>query len=157
MPSPIDDVGRWTHSATGMSGANYVLPSETLQLPYLFEYRCYRCNLAYPTGWGGYRYYIRESGERVAVPHSDPKIVYEVTGLTARHAQAEGRAGFASYCLCFDCLAQFDLDVERDVKQCPRCSSLNVRTARGSVGALCPSCKVGRFLEHNTGTHVTGR
>jgi hypothetical protein len=125
-------------------------------MPWLFDYGCDHCRLAFPTGWGGYSYFTRESGERVPVPHADPKTVKAVTGLTARQAAAEGRQGFASHCLCFNCLAQFDVDVDRDVKQCPKCRSLIVRTARGSVGLLCPACKVGQFREINTRTHECG-
>ncbi len=118
-------------------------------------YRCDHCGFAFPTGWRGYQYFTRASGERVAAPHGDAREAQEIMGLTMRQAEAQGRIGFLSHCLCFDCLAQFDLDVDRDVKQCPECESLKVRSARGSVGVLCPACGVGRFGEHNTGAQVT--
>lgn len=116
-------------------------------MPWLHENKCDRCDLAFPVGWGGCFYATRESGERVPVPHGDLKDVQEITGQTIRQAERDGRVGFASYCLCFDCLAQLDLDVQRDVKQCPKCGSLNVKTAKGSVGLTCPACRLGRFRE----------
>jgi hypothetical protein len=123
-------------------------------MPWLYDYKCDHCGLAFPTGWRGHAYVTRKSGERVLCSLLDAKEVQEITGLTPRQAEADGRYGFLSNCLCFDCLAQFNLDVDRDVKQCPKCGSLKVRTAKGSVGALCPACKVGCFRERNTGTHV---
>lgn len=66
-------------------------------------------------------------------------------------ARAEGRVGQSSYFMCFSCTAQFDLDLDRDIKRCPKCDSLNIRSAVGALGCSCPRCELGVFIEIWTG------
>jgi len=44
-------------------------------------------------------------------------IVKEVTGMEWGAAERAGRIGYFTFCLCFDCCAQFELDLERDTKR----------------------------------------
>src|SRR5262245_47038726 len=114
-------------------------------VPEIYHFRCTRCDFAFPKGWGGYTYALDAQGRRVVCPHPDEmQMVFQVTGVGWSEAQAAGRLGHASHCVCFDCAEQFDLDLDRDVKQCPKCGSLQVRSAYGSIGCPCPKCKAGR-------------
>src|SRR5262249_55735689 len=49
--------------------------------------------------------------------------------------------------ICLDCLKQFDLDLERDARACPACSSPQVRSLRELIAQKCPCCKVGLIEE----------
>ncbi len=61
------------------------------------------------------------------------------------------RTGFDSDCLCSDCLSQFRIDVKKEEKKCPRCSSLNVKTQEEMINQPCPKCKEGRIQAIDTG------
>lgn len=121
-------------------------------MPAINIIKCQSCGLAFPSGWGGYLYAIDDNGKRILCGHpGEFQQVNRVTGLEWKAARAAGRVGHHSYCLCFDCLAQFELDLDRDVKRCPQCQSLNVKSANGSVGGRCPKCRDGVFSEISTG------
>lgn len=121
-------------------------------MPAIDIVRCSSCEVAFDAGWGGYTYATAPDGKRVVCPHpSEFHRAEEVTGLNWSEAHARGLIGFSSYCLCFECHTFFELDLDRDIKQCPRCASLQVRSARGAVGAACPVCHKGKFVEVPTG------
>ena len=121
-------------------------------MPVIGSIKCDRCDLRLPTGAGGYAYVLDPSGNRVTCPHPlEMDTVERVTGLDWDSARKKGLIGHMSYCLCFACTHQFELDVERDVKQCPKCSSLEVRTASASLGAQCPDCHTGSLVEEAIG------
>jgi hypothetical protein len=97
-------------------------------------------------------YAIDATGNRVVCPH--PKefwVVPRVTGMSYKDALAAGRTGFSSHCVCLDCLAQFDLDLERDARHCPKCSSPKVNSADELVDKPCPRCKSGKVERIPTG------
>ena len=113
---------------------------------------CDHCGLAFPGGWGRYCYAVDSDGKRVVCRHpGEDRDAKKVTGMEWSEAVAAARIGSASHCMCFDCSEQFDLDLDRDEKKCPKCNSLNVRSADGAVGSRCPKCKTGIFREHYTG------
>ncbi len=121
-------------------------------MPGIDKYGCDHCDLVMPEGWGGYTYVVASNGERVPCPHPGETMIFErVTGLSYSEAYASGLVGSARHCLCFDCTDQFDLDLDRDIKRCPKCSSLNVRSARGAIGSICPRCKQGHIRQTETG------
>jgi len=114
--------------------------------------KCDMCDLQLPTGAGGHMYVISPTGERVVCPHPlEEATIKRVTKLDWSAARAKGLLGHISDCVCFECSEQFNLDVERDVKRCPKCGSLDVRTANASVGASCPKCHEGTLISHAIG------
>ncbi|MFC1490632.1 hypothetical protein ACFL6K_05425 [Candidatus Latescibacterota bacterium] len=61
------------------------------------------------------------------------------------------RTGGIRNCVCYDCTEQFDIDIERDEKTCPKCGSSHIKTVRELVGMTCPQCKAGTIVELETG------
>jgi predicted Zn-ribbon and HTH transcriptional regulator len=121
-------------------------------MPLIATIKCNQCDLQLPTGAGGYLYALNSAGERIVCPHPmEMKTVQRVTGLDWHGARTRGFLGHVSYCLCFTCTHQFELDVERDPKQCPECKSLEVRTANASLGAQCPRCHKETLVEEALG------
>ncbi|RYG59607.1 hypothetical protein EON80_25540 [bacterium] len=55
------------------------------------------------------------------------------------------RTGFSSYCVCRQCLHEFDIDLRRDELLCPRCSSGSVSSLRELIGKSCPQCVLGKI------------
>lgn len=97
-------------------------------------------------------YVLDAAGKRVPCPHPlEMNTIKRVTGLDWQGASTKGLLGHISHCLCFACTEQFDLDVERDVKRCPKCASLEVRTVNASLGARCPRCHQGILIQEAIG------
>ncbi len=97
-------------------------------------------------------YALADDGQRVRCPHPyEYSTVEKVTGMDGDEARASGRVGYSSYCMCFSCGHQFELDLDRDSKQCPKCAALEVRSAKGALACECPHCHAGVFYEHDTG------
>ena len=95
---------------------------------------------------------VAQDGRRVLCLHPGEEGCAErVTGMSITDARRKGLMVTMRDCICFDCCAKFELDLDRDRKTCPRCSSLNVRTSFGSLGAACPACAQGVFVEVVTG------
>jgi len=114
--------------------------------------KCRKCGVAFPSGWGGYTYALAEDGRRIDCPHpGEFRRAEEITGMEWEEARAAGRIGFGSYCMCFTCGHQFELDLDRDIKRCPKCAALDVRSARGALACECPHCHSGVFYEESTG------
>lgn len=53
------------------------------------------------------------------------------------------RTGFNSHCICLNCLNQFDLDLKKDERQCPKCNPNEVYSELEMVGRECPKCHNG--------------
>lgn len=124
-------------------------------MPLISRFKCNRCDFAFPSGWGGYTYAIDGEGRRVVCGHpGESQAVSRVTGLSWVDAEAAGRVGRAWYCACFDCCAQFDLDLDRDIKQCPQCRSLRVKSAYGAIALPCPKCRLGQIVKERTGVRA---
>jgi DNA-directed RNA polymerase subunit RPC12/RpoP len=139
------------------------------------EYTCTRCGLTIPGGQGGQMYVTDNEGKRSICPHPGEEahvahvlrvkkealihaFAQETSGKgnhTGQHHEeffhfALSRTGFLSDCLCRDCLAQFKLDVRRDGKRCPHCSSSHVKTVREVLRHRCPKCRKGTIEEYKT-------
>jgi len=126
-------------------------------------YACIICGFSIPNADGGRRYVVDSAGNRSICPHPGEEAhVARVLGIdedalvrafryetsTAQYPQglfafALSRTGYLSDCLCRDCLAQFRLDIRRDAKRCPACSSPKVTTIEGLAGRRCPKCRKG--------------
>jgi len=82
------------------------------------------------------------------------------------------RTGFTSYCVCLNCLHQFEADLGeigyspyegapekhkprlkqgKDKRECPKCKSKNVKTELEMIGETCPRSKKGVIEEIDTG------
>lgn len=86
--------------------------------------------------------------ERVVCPHPMEHVTVErVLGENPREETREERTGFNAYCVCRDCLSQFDLDTERDERRCPDCDGERVAALSELVGEECPNCAEGTFIE----------
>lgn len=142
-------------------------------MPRINEYKCSRCGLALPQGWGMYLYVEDNKGRRKICGH--PGERYCVVGVLGEGASLEvirERTGFNSSCICLDCLYQFEADLgesawspyehdiatyrprpkrEKDKRECPKCKSNNVKTVLELVGEVCPKCKEGVIEEIDTG------
>lgn len=61
------------------------------------------------------------------------------------------RMGFNSDVVCRHCLEQFELDVKRDSRNCPKCGGLDVRTVGELINGACPDCWLGVIRRIDTG------
>ncbi len=121
-------------------------------MPAIDNIRCSSCGLKFPSGWGGYTYVTDSVGHRILCAHpGEARQIKEVTGLEWGEAWRTGRIGKISYCMCFSCTAQFELDLDRDTKRCPKCGSLDVKSANGAITCTCPQCKTRVFQVEPTG------
>lgn len=117
-------------------------------MPPIRRYSCKHCGFELPSGWGGYTYAVDDKGIRVVCPHpGEVSTISAVTGLDYAKASDAGRVGFAQFCVCLECLKQFDLDLKRDAVVCHACASTRVRSLRQLIGQPCPKCKTGQIEE----------
>jgi hypothetical protein len=99
-------------------------------------------------------YVTDQTGKRIKCPHPHEFwTVAEVLRAEATRTEEliEQRTGFNSYCLCLDCLANLEIDLERDARVCPSCKSTHIASLREMVGGTCPKCKEGTIQEIETG------
>ena len=121
-------------------------------MPLINIFRCDKCKFSLPSGWGGYMYVTNQADERIVCPHpSEYYTVIAVLGEEAPQELIEQRTGFNSYCLCLNCLANFEMDLERDARVCQKCQSNLIASVREMVGRICPKCKKGTIQEIETG------
>ncbi len=97
--------------------------------------------------------YVKNShGEKIVCPHpAEMGVVYEVLGKDASDELIRETTGHNSYCLCLSCLSQFELDVDKQMRNCPSCHSNWVRTVLELVDDICPQCNIGTIMEEDTG------
>jgi len=117
---------------------------------------------------------------RVTCPHPDEhRTVARILGESAPKELVKNRTGFNSYCICLDCLHQFEADLRdekvnewrfwygfpsfkeafrspkppemKDERKCPKCGSKNVKTVFELLWKPCPKCKEGMIVEIETG------
>jgi|YNPMSStandDraft_1061717.scaffolds.fasta_scaffold47458_2 predicted RNA-binding Zn-ribbon protein involved in translation (DUF1610 family) len=137
-------------------------------MPPINHYKCNKCGFALPSGWGGYMYVEDDKKKRIVCPHPvEDWTVAEVLGDNAPIDLIKARTGFNSYCLCLDCLHQFEADLgderanpwrgwygamrQKDERKCPQCKSTNIATVFELIGTPCPKCKDGLIEEIETG------
>ena len=130
-------------------------------MPTISDFRCNKCKFSLPSGWGGYTYVQDDNGERIICPHpAESQTIAEVLGLKENEIFPPGneeirmllkeRTGFASNCLCLNCLKTFELDLAKHERRCPECDSYNVRAALEMIGQKCPKCNWGYIAEIET-------
>ena len=76
-------------------------------MPRINEYKCSKCDLRLPKGWG-YQFHVEDDkGERVACYHpQERRFVKQVLGEKASILEVvRERTGFNSRCICLDCLS----------------------------------------------------
>jgi hypothetical protein len=113
-------------------------------VPLIEAFTCNECDFKLPTGWGGYVYATDAEGKRIVCPHpGEGYAIQRITGLTYEDADAAGRVGFNSDCICLACLEQFKLDLKRDPRDCPACKSHEVKSTKELIDQPCPACRKG--------------
>jgi hypothetical protein len=138
-------------------------------MPPIDEFKCNKCDFSLPRGWGGYMYVLSENGERLVCPHpAEYSKIKQVLGHIPSEEEIKQKTGFNSYCVCLDCLHQFELDLgknetanpwrenysaqtPRDKRQCPECHSTDVKTEYELIGEPCPKCRKGKIKKISTG------
>lgn len=148
-------------------------------MPSISHFKCDRCRLKLPSGWGTYFYAEDNEGNRVPCPHPCEWLTWQqVLPKSTSQEQFQKRTGYNSFCICLDCSYQFEADfgedygtlpknsiwrrrgnlktnanmrVEKDKRVCPKCKSTNVKTELEMVGEMCPKCKKGSIIEIETG------
>jgi DNA-directed RNA polymerase subunit RPC12/RpoP len=119
-------------------------------MPEITYYRCEKCGLKVYEGTGVN--YVLQDGERVWCPHpGEDGQCYAMTGMTLGAAMRQGIAGFLTDCRCMDCGEKADLDLERDEKKCPKCSSTRIASFWDCHTGQCPRCGAPGMNEHSTG------
>lgn len=115
-------------------------------MPVIYSFGCDSCDFTMPGGWGNYCYAVDANGKRVVCGHpGEDQDIKRITGLNYSDAIKAGVAGYADYCVCLECLKQFELDLEKDQLACPECGSQQVRALIQLTGHQCPKCKNGVF------------
>jgi hypothetical protein len=114
---------------------------------------------------------------RIECPYHGKNKIEQILGRNIPPEVREERTGFNSYCVCLDCLHQFEADLRdekvnewrfwfwfpsfkeafrgtprmKDDRKCPECGSTNVKTEFELIGKPCPKCKEGIIMEIETG------
>jgi predicted RNA-binding Zn-ribbon protein involved in translation (DUF1610 family) len=138
-------------------------------MPKIDKFECDKCGFRLPMGEGGYQYVTNDAGEKVVCQHPcEDLIVAQVLGF---YVPEEGvaatkppisleefkrlrreRIGWNLHCVCLDCLGQFDLDLMKEERVCPKCQSKEVKAEEEMVSQTCPKCKTGIIKREWTGT-----
>jgi hypothetical protein len=143
-------------------------------------YRCSICEFGLKSGWGSAAYVEASDGVRVPCGHPGEHFtVARVLGLdpdetfaamrqatstkkwwwTPHRRKAfdravglvKSRTGVLQNMVCVECLSQFELDLQRDKRECPSCASSTVFTANEMIGQPCPQCRNGSVVTVDTG------
>jgi predicted RNA-binding Zn-ribbon protein involved in translation (DUF1610 family) len=82
-------------------------------MPIVNKYKCNKCDFSMPGGWGGYQYVESKEGKRIECIHPvEEETIEEVLGEEKDNLELrKKRVGFNSYCLCLQCLQQFEADL----------------------------------------------
>jgi hypothetical protein len=97
-------------------------------------------------------YVVDKDGRRVNCPHpGEMYTVIRVLGPNPSEELINHRTGFNSYCVCYNCLKKFELDLKRDARVCPECQSVGVKSVMEARGHECPNCMKGIIEEIETG------
>src|ERR1700752_1377510 len=112
-------------------------------MPLIDQLKCSACDFATKETADSYLYTVAKGAEVILGHPREIDILKRATGLEWQQAREAGLLRSRAYCICFDCAAQFHLDVDREEKKCTSCSSHNVRTFTGSINERCPSCRSG--------------
>lgn len=144
-------------------------------MPSINDYKCDKCGLSFPRGWGGFLFVENDEGERIVCPHPGERSTIEKVlegGYVSKGRTIEKRVGYASFCLCLDCFHQFKADLAdedskhswrdyykstfrmiggKDKRECPKCKSSKVKTVAELIDKTCPKCHKGTIKEIETG------
>ena len=145
-------------------------------MPSFNHYECNKCDFELPSGWGGFLFVENDRRERIKCKHPGEILTIQkvlagsnLTRLIKRRT-IKDRVGFASYCVCLDCLHQFTADLAdeqggwrnyykdrlgmvggKDKRKCPKCKSKNIKTVFELINKECPKCHEGTIQEIVTG------
>lgn len=105
--------------------------------------QCGHCDFKKTTIQDPFPYAVLNNQVHVLRHPLEKSDLAKLTNFSWEDAISQGIIQRMNDCICFDCTASFNLDVERVVKRCPKCESYNVKTSRASLGAECPACHIG--------------
>jgi hypothetical protein len=78
-------------------------------------------------------------------------VAQEVLGKDASDELISQMTGQNYDCLCLSCLSQFEIDIDKEIRDCPSCHSNQVRTVLELTDRVCPTCKVGTIVQEDMG------
>lgn len=115
------------------------------------KYYCDNCDLELKTGFGEYRYVVKDDGELEKLHHPCEVLqIQNVLGENASEELIEQRTGYKAYYLCRSCVDLFAGERDENV-DCPECGSENVRSQNELVDENCPRCETGSIVTENIG------
>lgn len=115
------------------------------------DFYCDTCDFEMPSGFGEYRYVVKDDGEREKLQHPGESLqIRKVLGEDASDELIEERTGYRAFYACQSCGTAFE--EERDENPgCPECGSNDTVTQNELVGEPCPRCEEGTFIDETTG------
>ncbi len=112
-------------------------------MPPIEQLKCSACDYATKSTAGSCLYTVANGVEIILAHPDEISTLKRTTGLDWQQARESGLIRLRTYCICFNCAAQFELDVDREEKKCASCGSHDVRSFNGSINEPCPSCRSG--------------
>ncbi len=111
-------------------------------MPPIGEFRCSACAFALPIG--RLLYVVNAAGERVKAPHPlEFAILQNVFGRQPAPEETRTRTGWLAFCVCPGCRATFEVDLDREGKNCPVCPQSALLEGEELEGKRCPICAQG--------------
>lgn len=95
-------------------------------------YICSACKRAITDWEDGNPYYLDPTGAKQYAYHPDHENLARCIGNDSPH-------------LCLACGEEFMVDSRAPVKQCPKCSEVEIVATVGLEGRRCPYCNAGMF------------
>lgn len=121
-------------------------------MPPIYEFYCTSCELQLTRGWGGYHYVLLDDGRREVLPHPLEHLwAQQLTEEEIGSLIEQGRLGMVSFLICRQCVQVCELDLERDMRRCPRCGGRQLVDLLELVGQRCPACGRGRVQKRLIG------
>lgn len=114
-------------------------------------YICNNCELNLNDHKADRMYAVNDEGKRIMCFHpGEMRRAYAILG-DVTDEEFKTRTGVMYPYVCLDCAHEFQMDLERDLKECTNCHSKNFEMVPKMGGKQCPRCKTGIIEEFETG------
>jgi hypothetical protein len=125
-------------------------------MQHVAEHFCSHCQFSLRSlEWRGRPYIVSADGERAIGPILTKVLpTPDKTEEGISRVEIKRESGFLSECLCLKCLKRFELDLERDKRQCEHCGSTDIKPVGDLMNGRCPKCKVGFLQKTLTGASL---